>query len=392
MANDYNWIKDVFQNMNDDFLNRFLKIAEKADKCPKIQKIQMAFLRNDVMFSAEKQKWLQIEFNLIAVSFTFIAEQVQQLQKGLKNSYFKYFFQEYQILDKSTKYMVVEALFQAFQLYNNPKSQILIVVSEFEGNIYDQRYLEYQLAKKYGILAKRRTFQELIKQVHVDDELRLFVENDEIAIVYFRTGYTPEQYPSEEAWEIREKIELTKAIKCPSINLKLINFKKIQEVLQKEGVLGKFLQEEKDQEAIKENFAEILDFENEEEQQNLIIETKKHPEKYVLKPQREGGDNNIYGEKISTFLEKITVQERKNYILMEKIVPQPHICLMVRNREIEAQACVAELGIMSYFIFEGNNIIQSKQGGYLVRSKKYFDDEGGVNAGHSVIDGVMFKI
>ena len=31
------------------------------------------------------------------------------------------------------------------------------------------------------------------------------------------------------------------------------------------------------------------------------------PEKYVLKPQREGGGNNVYGEDIKPFLQNIKV-------------------------------------------------------------------------------------
>lgn len=50
----------------------------------------------------------------------------------------------------------------------------------------------------------------------------------------------------------------------------------------------------------------------------------------MLKPQREGGDNNIYGAKIAPFLEKISSDERKNYILMEKIVSKPSIGFMIR--------------------------------------------------------------
>ncbi len=32
-----------------------------------------------------------------------------------------------------------------------------------------------------------------------------------------------------------------------------------------------------------------------------------NPDKYVLKPQREGGGNNVYGEDIKPFLENIKV-------------------------------------------------------------------------------------
>ena len=33
----------------------------------------------------------------------------------------------------------------------------------------------------------------------------------------------------------------------------------------------------------------------------------KNPEKYVLKPQREGGGNNIYGKEVSNLLSTINV-------------------------------------------------------------------------------------
>lgn len=40
---------------------------------------------------------------------------------------------------------MVAALSNAFQLYNNKNAIVLIVVGEFEGNIYDQRYMEFGL-------------------------------------------------------------------------------------------------------------------------------------------------------------------------------------------------------------------------------------------------------
>ena len=43
------------------------------------------------------------------------------------------------------------------------------------------------------------------------------------------------------------------------------------------------------------------------------------PEQFVLKPQREGGGNNVYGEDIRPFLEPIRdSKERTAYILMDR--------------------------------------------------------------------------
>ena len=45
------------------------------------------------------------------------------------------------------------------------------------------------------------------------------------------------------------------------------------------------------------------------------------PQDYVLKPQREGGGNNHYGDDLVDALERMTPDERAAYILMERIRP-----------------------------------------------------------------------
>ena len=60
----------------------------------------------------------------------------------------------------------------------------------------------------------------------------------EISVVYFRHGYIPNHYLDEEHWKVRERMEMSNAIKCPSVEFQLVNFKKIQEVLQKKDILS----------------------------------------------------------------------------------------------------------------------------------------------------------
>ena len=76
------------------------------------------------------------------------------------------------------------------------------------------------------------------------------------------------------------------------------------------------------------------------------------PEKYVLKPQREGGGNNVYGADIKPFLENIKdSDERCAYILMDRIQPPITKNLMVRPKmEPFIADCVSELGIFGYII------------------------------------------
>lgn len=60
-------------------------------------------------------------------------------------------------------------------------------------------------------------------------------------MVYFRCGYSPDQYPSADGceWDARLMIERSRAIKCPNIGYHLAGTKKVQQVLAEPGVLEK---------------------------------------------------------------------------------------------------------------------------------------------------------
>lgn len=73
---------------------------------------------------------------------------------------------------------------------------------------------------------------------------KLFVKEKEIGIVYFRTGYQYEQYTSEADWKVREDLECSMAIKCPSIDLHLLTFKKFQQAFAEDDLLYSVMGEE----------------------------------------------------------------------------------------------------------------------------------------------------
>lgn len=69
-------------------------------------------------------------------------------------------------------------------------------------------------------------------RLYLSDNNALLMDNQmRISLVYFRTGYSPENYASEFEWNARRKIELSDAIKCPCIGLQVANTKKVQQVL-----------------------------------------------------------------------------------------------------------------------------------------------------------------
>jgi hypothetical protein len=77
---------------------------------------------------------------------------------------------------------------------------------------------------------------------------------------------------------------------------------------------------------------------------------KENPDNFVLKPQREGGGNNYYGNEILNQFYKLDSKEIATFILMQRIKPCPRYGLLVKNRTLEAASVISELGIYSYMI------------------------------------------
>lgn len=90
------------------------------------------------------------------------------------------------------------------------------------------------------------------------------------------------------------------AIKCPSIDVQLTTFKKYQQAFSDSSLLQQVTQDEDAAAKISGLFKGIWsleDYGKKDAEVNRIFEDAlAHPEKYVLKPQKEGGGNNFFDE------------------------------------------------------------------------------------------------
>jgi len=118
---------------------------------------------------------------------------------------------------------------------------------------------------------------------------------------------------------------------------------------------------------------------------------KKNPENYVLKPQREGGGNNIYGQQVKEAIEKFSSKELSAYILMELVRPPLSNNFILREGIISTEPMISELGIYSVFLSDANGkILLDEEAGHLLRTKMATTNEGGVAAGASALDSPWF--
>lgn len=110
-----------------------------------------------------------------------------------------------------------------------------------------------------------------------------------------------------------------------------------------------------------------------------------------MKPQREGGGNNIYGDDVREALlrlQKEGSEEDGAYILMQRIFPSVSPTIFVRDGICHKDHAVSELGIFGAYLRNKDKVIVNEQSGYLMRTKVSSSNEGGVAAGFAVLDSI----
>lgn len=206
--------------------------------------------------------------------------------------------------------------------------------------------------------------------------------------------------------------------------LQLAGAKKVQQVLTEPGVLEDFLLREdrpdvgfgrgagnlteEDIDKIRKTWIGLWPMDNSPLGQEgyRLATTQSH--RFVLKPQREGGGNNIYRSDIPNALRSLEnqqsrrgsgsgVESKEAYILMELITPPEGVGnWLVRGGENKARRAdvVSELGIFGVSLFgdqgagEGVQPI-NREAGFLLRTKGRESDEGGVAIGEFVLSGLV---
>ncbi|CAD6255948.1 unnamed protein product [Miscanthus lutarioriparius] len=333
----------------DEFTAKLLEIHEKMMAINKKEDIRLGLHRSDYMLDSETNSLLQIELNTISSSFPGLGSLVSELHRTLLNQYGKVLgLDPKRIPQNWAATQFAEALGKAWAEYNNDSAVVLMVVQPEERNI----------------------------------------DGRTVAVVYFRAGYAPTDYPSEAEWRARLLMEQSSAVKCPSISYHLVGTKKIQQELAKPNVLERFLDNKEDIAKLRKSFAGLWSLDNEE----IVKSAIEKPDLFVLKPQREGGGNNIYGQDLRDTLIKLQKEQGESlaaYILMQRIFPKASLTPLVRGGDWFEDLTISELGIYGAYLRNKDKVILNNQSGYLMRTKVSSSNEGGVAAGFAVLDSVL---
>lgn len=382
----------------DDFTARLFKIYETVRQRGVLQKISLGILRCDYILDTshdggnENPIIKQVEINSISTSLSTFAIKLSKLHK--------YVMRELGLPDLCDKVPenhavdgLAKGLIAAWEAYGSSSAAIAFLVEPFVRMIADQKVLELTIQKlNPNIRILRRTLRDFGENGKMGKDHKIFIEDIECAVFYFRDGYMPHQYPLEIDWDARLMIELSCAIKCPSIQYHLAGTKKVQQELARPEILKKFVDDEVTVSAIQDVFTGLYSLDEIEDTGNGVVALAiQNPDRYVLKPQREGGGNNIYGDDVRDVLKACkNPHELSAYILMDRIVPPVLKNYLVKpgHRAVLADV-VSELGIYGVILGSDNKVLMNEEVGHLLRTKAATVDEGGVVAGFSALDGMF---
>ncbi|XP_022642717.1 glutathione synthetase, chloroplastic-like [Vigna radiata var. radiata] len=372
----------------DEFTSGLLDIHSNMLRINKKEEIRLGLHRSDYMLDEKSNSLLQIELNTIASSFAGLSNLVTELHRYIVWRHGKLFgLDSKSIAANDAVNQNAEALAKAWSEYNNPRAVIMIIVQAEERNMYDQHFVSALLREKHNITSIRKTLGEVDEEGEILPDGTLCLNGQQISVIYFRAGYTPADYPSESEWKARLLMEKSSAIKCPSISYHLVGTKNIQQELAKPGVLERFLDNKEDIAKLRKCFAGLWSL----DESSIVEKAIENPELFVMKPQREGGGNNIYGDDVRETLQKLQKsgsQEDAAYILMQRIFPAISATVLMRNGCWSKHHAISELGIFGTYLRNKDKVIINKESGYLMRTKISSSDEGGVAAGFAVLDSL----
>jgi glutathione synthase len=359
------------------------------------------------MLDTKVDKMRQIEFNTISSAFAGLTAVVADVHKAIlryaiDNCYVRELKPNEEKEKSSTVDLILpndalkksaEAMIKAFELYNNENACILFLIVPNERNVCDQNALIDAIQKlKPMIRFHLKTFEQLTNELVLDEKtfnIYLKSTHDEIAIVYYRAGYIPDHYTNENCWLVREQIEQSRAIKCPTVRSQLAGCKIVQEYLTHDHIIEKYINNQNLSSNIRSTFAGMFNFVDNQKRKENIELLRQNPNDFVLKPNREGGGNNKYGDDILNLIEKED-DHLHYYIAMEKILPPKcTTCLIKPNgKHVLHVECINEIGIYGTMVtnVDTNEEYINEVTGYLVRTKTTDTNEGGVATGYSVLD------
>ncbi|XP_018497304.1 glutathione synthetase, chloroplastic [Galendromus occidentalis] len=383
-TNDYDFLRESLQHTidKDEFTRRLWHMYERTRETQK-DVPSLAIIRSDYMVGRDGAA-KQVEVNTISAAFGGVSVVTRELHKYVADK-----LGRNRCPPENNATNLARALAKAWRTYvemhNTTDAVLCFAIEDRVFNPFDQRQLELLLVEKFDVPAHRVVYRKNIdfESARIMENGALVVKDQEVAVLYMRTWYDPAQLPTERSWAARETVERSRCIKGPNLAWHLVGCKKIQQELARPGSLERYCDDKAQARRIRKVFTGLFALEEPE----ILEMVMKSPEQYVIKPQREGGGNNIYGKDITRFLESLPEDHRKEYIAMEMIDAFSSKNYLVNGERVHLTDVMNELGVFGCILASAREIYFNEMDcGWILRTKDKHCKEGGIAAGFGHLD------
>ena len=212
------------------------------------------------------------------------------------------------------------------------------------------------------------TLDEIHSLATLDIETNNIIINKKIvSLFYFRAGDKEADYIDENSWKIREQIELSNAVKCPTIEAQLINLNLMQYYLQKPEVLGKYIKDEDLLNEMLRFFPKIYYTGDiiEEAKDKVFNEIKENSANLIAIPIGFNAVNDkeaITGDALVNLLST----DANAYIIKERITPPTYNSFALIDHEIKEFICYNEASIYGCIITDTEKVHLNKTFSFLL--------------------------
>lgn len=428
IARDEEWLHDVTKELisTQPLANALWAIYRQSKAAGVVQEISAAIYRSDYMLHMNAKSsspndlseatLKQVEFNTFSCAGASHAKRVADMHRymtrtGAYNleSATEQHSDALSLPSNDNIESLASLLASAHAAYGAPKNKtakrtaVLYIVQPHNFNIADERPIEYALWNRDPPVPTYRLNwgDDTLQHTSLTDTHELLFHPPglaardplEVSVIYMRAGYEGHEY-DHVGWQTRLRLEMSSAIKCPSILSHISTFKKVQQALTAPGELERFLSPEKAA-VIRETFVMHYPLDQSAEGQ-LAREIVREGDcsNYILKPSLEGGGNNIY-DRIPEFLRSIPAATWESYILMQRIQPPNSRNILMSPGGVEEGPVVSELGIFGACLWkqtgQKSEILHNSCAGWTFKSKYADIEEMSVVKGYGCFDTPMLK-
>lgn len=373
-----------------DILKRAEALGKQNDKPVGL------IVRNDLMYDVKMNEFKQVEFNNMSCGLGQLTTKLGDL---MRHFYDGFLYKPLNWIKSNNCDRQIETFLKLYELYGNSKAVFVVVMLDNEPNIFDSIPNERAL-KLAGVPVRRLTLSQITKNSFEIDKTtrKLFVQGEEVAIVYFRSLYDPSHF-TEERINFWATAEASRAIMLPDIKWFILGIKLTQLLLSSKPLLAEYDLEQLKNSPFSPHYCQTMHLNSDfgGDRNKMLAYAQEHQKQLLIKALEEGGAGLILGdEAMLKYIETADIHDLQKVLLAYRIDAPLSESLVLFQHELRVfPETTSEISVYTSLILTPESGEYKKHHStvwdYLLRSKAKNEIKGGMNIGASYMDTLVYE-